>query len=162
MSKTTKIGKRGIDLIKLSESFRSRPYLCPAGVWTIGYGTTYYFDTKKKVTPNDPPITEAEAERLLRGHVDTVFAPMVDRLCRDDLSQNQFDAVVDFVYNCGSTYINSKGQRVLYKLFANINNRMPEPQLRNYWHGLCITAGGVRLKGLVTRRKREVELFFTP
>ena len=161
MSKITKIGTRGIALIKSSEGFRSKPYLCPAGVWTIGYGTTFYFDTKKHVSKNDPPITEAEAERLLRGHVDNVFSPLADKLLRDDLTQNEFDAVVDFLYNCGATYIDKNGKLQYYKLFRFINERMNEMGLSEYWRGLCVTGGGKKLAGLVTRRAKEVELFFS-
>ena len=161
MSKITKIGTRGIALIKSSEGFRSKPYLCPAGVWTIGYGTTFYFDTKKHVSKNDPPITEAEAERLLRGHVDNVFSPLADKLLRDDLTQNEFDAVVDFLYNCGATYRDKTGRVVNYKLFRFINERMNQMGLSEYWRGLCVTGGGKKLAGLVTRRAKEVELFFS-
>ena len=160
MSKITKVGQAGINLIKQSESFRSKPYLCPAGVWTIGYGTTFYFDTKKHVSKNDPPITEPEAERLLRGHIDNVFAPLADKLLRDDLTQNEFDAVVDFLYNCGATYVDKFGKLQYYKLFRFINERMNQMGLSEYWRGLCLTGGGKKLPGLVARRAKEVELFF--
>jgi lysozyme len=161
MSKITKIGNRGIALIKESETFVPHPYKCPAGVWTIGWGTTFYFDTKKKVTEHDPPITEAEADRLLRGHIDTIFAPLADKLCRDDLSQNQFDAVVDFLYNCGATYIDKRGKLQYYNLFHNINIYMNKMELMAYWRNLCIKANGRVLNGLIARRNKEVELFFT-
>jgi len=162
MSKITEIGKAGIELIKSSESFRGKPYLCPAGIWTIGYGSTFYFDTKKRVTKNDAAISEAEAYRLLVGHVNTVFAPLADKLCRDDLNQNEFDAIVDFVYNCGATYIDKTGQRRYYNIFAHINNRTASEELRTYWEKLCITGGGKPLRGLITRRKKEVDLFLSP
>jgi len=158
--KITKIGKNGINLIKQSESFISKPYLCPAKVPTIGYGTTFYFDTKRAVKITDKPITEAEADRLLQGHVNAIFAPLADKLCRDDLNQNQFDAVVDFLYNCGATYRDKNGKVQYYNIFENINAYMPEKELKAYWQKLCITGGGKKLNGLITRRLKESELFF--
>ena len=160
MTKITTIGKNGLALIKQSESFKPKPYKCPAGIWTIGYGTTFYFDTKKRVTATDKPITEAEAERLLLGHVNSVFAPLADKLCRDDLSQNQFDAVVDFIYNTGGGYMDKKGKFQYYDLFGHINNKISESELRAYWSKCAITANKKPLKGLVTRRQKEIELYF--
>ena len=161
MSKITTIGKAGIELIKKSESFRSKPYRCAAGVPTVGFGSTFYFDTKQRVKLTDTHISMDEADRLLRGHVNSVFAPLADKLCRDDLNQNQFDAVVDFLYNCGATYKDKTGKAQLYNLFNHINNRMPEEKLRAYWAKCAITGGGKVLKGLVTRRINEANLFFS-
>jgi len=90
----TKVSKELLDFLKEFESFRSKPYLCPSKVPTIGYGTTYYFDTKKRVTMADKPINEDEALRLKLGHINEVFAPLVNKLCRDDLKQNEFNALV--------------------------------------------------------------------
>lgn len=160
MTKITTIGKKGIDLIKLSESFKSKPYKCPAGVWTIGYGTTVYFDTKKRVLPTDKTITEFEASRLLYGHVQSVFSPLVDKLCRDNLTQNEFDALVDFVYNTGGGYIDRKGKYQYYNLFDHVNNYMPKNELIEYWSSLAVTVNKKPLKGLVKRREAEIKLFF--
>lgn len=157
--KITTIGQKGLELIKQSEGFRSTPYKCPAGVWTIGYGTTFYFDTKKRVQPTDKAITPQEGERLLRGHVDSVFAPLVDKLCRDNLNQNQFDALVDFVYNTGGGYIDKKGRYQYYDIFEKVNENATD--LRAYWLGLAITANKKPLAGLVKRRAKEVELYFS-
>lgn len=159
--KITSIGNKGIEIIKQSEGFKSKPYLCPAGKWTIGYGTTFYFDTKKRVTQNDKPITETEADRLLRGHVNTIFAPLTDKLCRDDLNQNQFDAVCDFIYNTGGGYVDKKGRFQYYDLFDHINNRMSQKELTAYWLKCAITANKKPLKGLIVRRDKEVKLFFS-
>lgn len=159
MKKITTVSEELLHFLEDFESFRSKPYLCPSKVPTIGFGTTFYFDTKKRVQLKDKPITIEEARRLKLGHINTVFAPLVDKLCRDDLSQNEFDAVVSFVYNAGATYRNSRGQLLYYNLFKNINNKMPVKQLRNYWENLAITGGGVRLNGLVRRRKREAKIF---
>jgi lysozyme len=161
MSKITKIGKNGIKLIKYFESFFSKPYICPAGIFTIGFGTTIYFDTKKRVTLKDVPITEEEANRLLSGDIDNIFAPLVDKLCRDDLTQNEFDAVCSFVYNAGATYRGKDGKNHYYRLFDLVNRKVPQAELEAYWRDCAVTGGGKKLNGLVKRRAKEVELYFT-
>ena len=65
MSKITTVGEEGVKLIKSFEGFQSKPYKCPAGVPTIGYGATFY-PNGKKVTMTDRAITEQEATDLLR------------------------------------------------------------------------------------------------
>lgn len=158
MSKITKIGIKGLNLIKFFESFFSKPYICPAGIQTIGYGTTRYFDTKKRVTIKDKPITEVEALRLLKGDVESLYAPLVDKLCRDDLNQNEFDSICSFVYNAGTTYRSKEGKNNYYNLFDKVNKK---ENIIKYWENLAITGGGVKLNGLIKRRKKEVELYYT-
>lgn len=157
MSKITKIGEEGLKLIKFFESFFSKPYICPAGIATIGFGTTRYFDTKKRVQLIDKPITEIEAIRLLKGDIESLYAPLVDKLCRDDLTQNQFDAVCSFVYNAGATYRGKDGKNHYFNLFEKVNNK---EELKEYWESLAVTAGGIRLKGLIKRRIKEVALYY--
>ena len=157
MSKITTIGKEGLDLIKHFESFFSKPYVCPAGVQTIGYGTTRYFDTKKRVTIKDKPITEQEALRLLKGDIEALYAPLVDKLCRDDLNQKEFDAICSFVYNAGATYRGKDGKNHYYNIFDKVNKK---EDINEYWKSLAVTGGGVKLNGLVRRRAKEVELYY--
>jgi lysozyme len=160
MGKITSVSDNLIKLIERYEGFSAKPYKCPAGKWTIGLGSTFYFDTKKSVTQNDKPITHDEAVRLAKGHINSIFAPLCDKLCKDDLNQNQFDAVVDFLYNAGATYKDSNGKQQYYKLFKHINSNMSEKDLTIYWQKLCITGGGKPLNGLIKRRAEEVSLFF--
>jgi len=159
MCKITSVSNELLKFLEEFESFRSKPYLCPAKVPTIGYGTTFYFDTKKRVTMADKPITKEDALRLKQGHINEVFAPLVNKLCRDDLKQNEFDAIVSFVYNAGATYRSKIGSINYYNLFRNVNNYMSGQAMVNYWSSLAITGGGVRLNGLIRRRKREVEMY---
>ena len=159
--KIINIGEKGIELIASLESFKSKPYVCPAGVITIGEGTTRYFDTKKRVQLQDPPISKEEARRLLIGDIETIYAPLVDKLCRDDLNQNEFDAICSFVYNAGATYRGKDGKNHYYNIFENINNKMNEKDLINYWENCAITGNGKKLNGLVKRRKLEAKLYFT-
>lgn len=160
MKKITSVSESLIAKSKLDEGFEPKPYKCPGGEWTIGYGTTRYFDTKKRVTQFAPAIDKIEADRLLRGHYNTVVHPVVDALCRDDLNQNEFDAVADFVYNAGATYLDKKGKVQYYNLFTHVNNKMALVPLTAYWQSLAITARGKRLSGLIKRRKFEVQLYF--
>jgi len=157
--KITKVSKAFIEKIKHDEGFVATPYKCPAGVWTIGYGTTRY-PNGKKVTANDVAITKDVAEVYLLEHLKKVET-IVDSLCRDDLNQNQFDAICDFVYNAGTSYIDKKRIKRLYNLFANVNKYMTKGELTKYWCGLAITGGGKKLNGLIKRRKYEVDLYFS-
>lgn len=154
------IGQAGIELTKVSEKFESRPYLCPAGVWTQGFGNTRNPDTGERITRNSPMINIVTGERWLMKSYERIYAPITDDLTRDDLTQNEFDAVADFVFNTGGYYLDKRsGKRFPYKLFTLINNRASEEEIRAYWTQCAITAGGKKLNGLVTRREREVELF---
>lgn len=157
------IGAKGIELTKVSEKFESRPYLCPAGVWTQGYGNTRNPDTGERITRNSPVISITTAERWLVKSYERIYAPITDELTRDDLTQNEFDAVADFVFNTGGYFLDKRsGKRFPYRLFALINSRSSAEELRAYWLTCAITAGGKKLNGLVTRREREVELFLAP
>jgi lysozyme len=77
----------------------------------------------------------------------------VDSYCRDDINQNQFDALVDFAYNCGNG--NLKTSTLLKKVNANPNDPTIAVEFRKWNKG-----GGKVLKGLVNRREAEIELYF--
>jgi lysozyme len=100
MRDTMTLSDDGLDLIKRFESFRPRPYLCPAGVPTIGYGCTIYEDGTA-VSLDDGPITEAEADEMLRRLLGR-YEAAVQRYAQVDLEQGQFDALVSFAYNVGN------------------------------------------------------------
>lgn len=151
MSKITTTGNAGIDMIKRFEGFRSAPYKCPAGIPTIGYGATFY-TTSKKVTMTDKSITEAEAASLLRYMLKS-FEQYVDSYCVDTLTQNQFDALVSFCYNLGPA--NLKASTLLKKVNANPNDETIRAEFMKW-----TKAGGRTLKGLVTRRAAEADLYF--
>lgn len=144
-----KTGPRGITLIKESESFRARPYLCPAGIPTIGYGCTYY-PSGKKVTLADKPITEHEACVVLENVLAT-FEKAVERLVKVALSQGEFDALVSFAYNVGVG--NFEKSTLLRKL--NAGDRKGAAEQFGKW----VNSNGKVLPGLVTRRAKEKALF---
>ena len=150
--KVTKISQKGIDLIKNFEGLKLKPYLCSAGVPTIGYGNTFY-ETGKKVTLNDPQITEKRAEELL-AHLLVSFEKYVDSYCRDDISQNQFDALVSFAYNLGPNSL--KASTLLKKVNANPTDPTIKAEFLKW-----TKAGGRVLKGLVLRREAEAALYFS-
>ena len=150
--KITKIGTKGLDLIKSFEGLKLKPYLCPANVPTVGYGSTFY-ENDKKVKLTDPSITEQRASELLLDSL-RGFERYVDSYCRDDINQNQFDALVSFCYNLGPA--NLKSSTLLKK--ANVNPNDPTiAQEFLKWN----KAGGKALKGLTKRRQAESDLYFS-
>lgn len=151
MSKITKTGDAGINLIKISEGFRSSPYKCPAGIPTIGYGATFYTNGNK-VTMKDKSISEEEAVLLLK-HMLISFEKYVDSYCVDDITQNQFDALVSFCYNVGPA--NLKSSTLLKKININPNDPTIKDEFMKWTKG-----GGKTLPGLVKRREEESKLYF--
>jgi lysozyme len=137
-------------LCKEFEGFRSKSYLCPAGVETIGFGSTRYLDGRK-VKLDDPPITRNEAEEILRWQLEREFLPGVLRACPSLISHPQaLNAVVDFAYNLGV------GRLQTSTLRRRINQgdwQGAREQLMRWVRG-----GGRVLPGLVRRRKAEAAL----
>jgi lysozyme len=137
-------------LCKEFEGFRSKSYLCPAGVETIGYGSTRYPDGRK-VKLDDPPIMRTEAEDILRWQLEREFLPGVLRACPSLISHPQaLNAVVDFAYNLGV------GRLQTSTLRRRINQgdwQGAKEQLMRWVRG-----GGRVLPGLVRRRKAEAAL----
>ena len=140
-----KTSNKGIDLIKKHEGFRSKAYRCSANVLTIGFGHTL------NVKPTDV-ITLDEAEYFLRQDVE--FAEKEVNRHNLDINQNQFDALVSFVFNLGVG--NFARSTLLRKIKSNPN----DPTIRKEFER-WIYAGGKVLNGLVRRRKEEAELYFT-
>lgn len=150
--KITKIGTKGLNLIKSFEGLKLKPYLCPAKVPTVGYGSTFY-ENGKKVKITDPSITEQRASELLLDSLKG-FERYVDSYCRDDINQNQFDALVSFCYNLGPA--NLKSSTLLKKANANPNDPTIAQEFLK-WN----KAGGRALKGLTKRRQAESDLYFS-
>ena len=148
--KVNKINKEGLDLIKSFEGFSSKPYLCPANVPTIGYGSTRYLHGEK-VKMTDSAITELQAEQLL---ADTMshYELAVDAMAVDSISANQFSALVSFCYNCGES--NLKSSTLLKKVNANPNDPTIADEFKKWNRG-----GNKVLAGLTRRRLAESELY---
>lgn len=145
------INQAGVDLIKRWESFQAAPYLCPAGVWTIGYGTTRLPDGSP-VTRHTPPITEKVAALWLRH--DVVWAEnWVLRLVRTMLTEDMLAALASFVYNLGPGSF--EASTLLRKL--NAGDYFGAAKEFDRWK----YAGGEVLAGLVSRRNDEEALFLS-
>lgn len=149
--KITKINQEGIDLIKKFEGLKLEAYLCPANVWTIGYGTTRY-QNGKKVKEGDKFTLIKQAEDCLR-HDLIQFELAVDALCTDRLNANQFSALVSFAYNLGAT--NLRNSTLLRKVNANPNDATIAAEFVK-WN----RANGKVLRGLTLRRQDESKLYF--
>ena len=150
--KITEISDACIDLVKSFEGFFSKPYLCPAKVPTIGYGTILY-PNGKKVTLQDLPIDEKKAIEFMRFELNQK-AKEVDAMTSDAVTQHQFDALVSFAYNCGSGAL--KGSTLLKRVNANPS----DPTIIDAFL-MWTKADGKTLNGLVRRRKAEAKLYFS-
>lgn len=126
-----------------------RPYLCPAGVPTIGYGATYYEDGTR-VTLFDAPIARERAESLLLWMVRTRYLPVVLRLCPGIDSPERLAAIIDFTFNLGAG--NLQASTLRRRVNAGRWDDVPG-ELRKW-----IKGGGRVLAGLVKRREAEVAL----
>jgi lysozyme len=145
-----KISKNGLNIIKKFEGLELKPYLCPSKIPSIGYGNTYYRNNQK-IKLTDDSITEEEANNLLEFIANKDFASCVNKYVKVELNQNQFDALVSFVYNVGN--VNFKTSTLLKKInkydFVGASNEFKKWKRSN----------GKILKGLVRRRKSERNLF---
>ena len=137
-------------LCKQFEGYRGKPYLCPAGIPTIGYGSTYYADGRK-VDLTDPPMSEPDAAALLLHELHHTYLPGVLRHCPVLLTdEKKCNAIVDFAYNLGT------GRLQTSTLKRKIN--------ASDWEGakeqlmLWTKGGGRVLPGLLKRRTAECRL----
>jgi lysozyme len=156
-----KTGEKGIALIKLFEGCRKRPYRCPAGLWTVGYGTVLYLDQIALKMPerltyslrpeHDREFSQDEIDAFLREELNSTERG-VARLCPASAGdQGKFDALVSFAYNCGLGALQRSSIRLAY-------NRGEIDQAADGF--LKYTRGGGKiLPGLVARRKAERSLF---
>lgn len=146
-----KVSVNCIDLIESSEGFRTTVYRCPAGVPTIGFGSTRDTDGKA-ITMTYPPITRQQATNLMRTTL-VHYEDAVNRFVTVMLNQNQFDALVDFAYNVGCDALRSSA---LLKLLNVRDYAGAANEFEKWTHG-----GGVELPGLVKRRQAEKNLFLS-
>ena len=138
------------------EGFRTTPYRCPAGIWTIGIGTTSYPDGRA-VTEADPACTLAQAQSWLAHHL-AGCASSVRRLVTVPLNGNQFAALCSFVYNTGDGAL--AGSTLLRKL--NQGDYMGAADEFLVWNKAKQSGVLVALDGLTKRRRYERDLFLTP
>lgn len=138
-----KISENGKSLIKKFEGCELESYQDSVGVWTIGFGHT-------KGVRQGQSITKDEALAMLDEEL-IEYEEYVEKLVEVPLNQDQFDALVCWVYNLGPT--NLATSTLLYKLNKGQYDDVPSEIKR--WN----KAGGEVLKGLVRRREAEALLF---
>ncbi len=145
-----KISENGLDLIEQFEGFRSHAYKCPAGIWTIGIGSTHYEDGTE-VHGADAPISKERAYEILKYEIDNHYGKMVNTYLKASTTQNQFDALVSFAYNLGT------GALKRSTLMKYHNHRETENASNEF--GKWNKAGHIVLNGLKRRRKAERKLY---
>lgn len=138
----------GINLITSFEDLELRAYVCPAGVWTIGFGTTIYPNGTK--VKNGDTCTAEQAKAYFAYDLKR-FENAVNSGLTVALNQNQFDALVSLTYNIGETAF--KKSTLLKQLNANKFKEASEQFA--VWNKVA----GKVLNGLVRRRAAERELF---
>lgn len=138
-----KISAEGLALIKKFEGCELTAYQCSAGVWTIGYGHT-------KGVEKGMTISKESAEEMLVEELNEYENYISDNVT-SPLSQNQFDAMVSWVYNLGPS--NLLASTLLKVLNAGDYDGVPAQIKR--WN----KAGGQTLDGLIRRREAESLLF---
>ena len=150
-------GPLGLELLTHFEGFKTEAYRCPAGVWTIGYGTTFI---------DGQPVTEGmtgtleDAQRWLASDLQK-FEPTVRSSSRVDLLQHEFDALVCFVYNIGAgAFVGSTIARKLLTPSTSGTSHIVEDNFVR-WNKARVNGVLTALPGLTRRRKAEYHLFST-
>jgi lysozyme len=152
------LSEKGLNIIKNFEGLRLNAYRDVAGIWTIGYGSTYFHDGKR-VKPGDRLASETQADALLRNTLGQ-YEDAVNQNAKVPLTQNQFDALVSFAYNEGTGAL--RESTLLVKL--NEANYAAAAIHFLAWDKITDPETGKKIvcDTLVKRRKEESQLFLTP
>ncbi|MFO8091328.1 MAG: lysozyme [Desulfatiglandaceae bacterium] len=148
-----KVYDKALELTKVSEGFRSNPYNDAARYCTIGYGHLIHLASCDSTIPAEfrQGISEPRGEEILRddmGMAERGVMSLVDV----DLTDGQYGALCDFVFNVGVG--NFRNSTLRKRVNAGAYDRVPFEFRR--W----VYAGGNKLPGLETRREQEIALFF--
>lgn len=147
-----------INLIKSFEGLSLKPYHGAADredIFTIGYGTIKYppsYMNGKYVSLSDPPITEKQASEFLKYEV-MQKSKAIDPLLRDDLTANQFGALMSFTYNLGEGSLKQSTLRL------KVNKNPLDPTIKDEFMK-WVNANGKKVIGLVLRRAQESAFYF--
>jgi len=156
------VSQKCIEMIKHHEGVRTKPYQCPALLWTCGVGHVIdpMHGRLKLEERKNLPIPSGWDRTLTMGEVDDIlkkdlarFESGVARLCPVNLTQGQFDALVSFSFNVGLGNL----QRSTIRMKVNRQDFEGAAEGFLDW----TKAGGKVLKGLVTRRNDEKALFLS-
>jgi lysozyme len=145
-----RISENGVALIKMFEGLELESYQDIAGVWTIGYGHT------ETAGPNQK-INEREAEELLRRDLEP-RERAVGQLVGVSLNQNEFDALVSFIFNVGAGAFKTSTARKR----LNRNDRIGAAEALTWWNKATVSGVLREVRGLTRRRAAEKALFLTP
>ena len=167
-----KLSKAGADLMHRFEGCRNKPYLCPAHIWTIGYGHVLYQEQIKlpmvrvegKVIPmirKEMPLKPEDSRVWSKEEIEKLFADDVASFERGVLRlvpgvagrQGAFDALVSISFNFGLGNL----QRSTIRMKANRGDWEGAAQAFMAW----TKGGGKVLPGLVKRREAEIALFLS-
>jgi lysozyme len=143
------INAAGRGIIKESEGLRLDAYLCPAGVWTIGWGSTQWLDGQP--VRSGLSCTREQADQLLDRDIER-FERAVERLIKSPTTDNQFSALVSFAYNVGAGAL---GDSTLLRAHNNGDYAAAQSEFGRWVKG----DGGGSLPGLVIRRRKESNLY---
>ena len=148
-----------VNIIKEFEGFRAAPYKCAAGVWTIGYGTTYYPDGAL-VWPSDKPISKEKATDFLEHHIDHAIVPVLESSIPTWglMNANQKAAIISFSYNLGAHFYGNGGFNTITKTLGKIENWDDVPTAMM----LYVNPGSSFEAGLRRRRRAEGALWNKP
>ena len=165
-----KLSKAGEDLMHRFEGFRNKPYLCPADIWTIGYGHVLYQEQIRLPVVTDKPNVVIRKKFSLRQGDNRVWSKQeIDDLFRKDVAtfergvlrlvpgvvgrQGAFDALVSISFNFGLGNL----QRSTIRMRANRGDWEGAAEAFRMW----TKGGGKVLPGLVRRREAEIALFLS-
>ena len=143
------ISEAGLAFIKKYEGLRLSAYHCPAGIVTIGYGSTRYPDGRL-VMISDQLCSEEEATQLLLSTISIYENAVNEKLL--NINQNQFDALVSFSYNVGVQAFSES--TLLEKAKINVNDLSIYNEFMRWNY-----AAGIVLAGLTSRRMEEAKLY---
>jgi lysozyme len=158
------INTKGLELIKKHEGFRDRAYKCPAGHWTIGYGQRIKNPNggfvSDKIAFDDLPlkqVTELQAKEMLLEAVEKEYCPIVNKAITTKINDNQYSALVSFVYNLG---------RLPSTLAGKVNSNPQDfNSIKETWlqYNKATVNGELKpFKGLVIRRQDEFNFYCEP
>jgi GH24 family phage-related lysozyme (muramidase) len=142
---------RMVQMIKRFESFKPTPYICAAGVRTIGYGFTESKYLKMK------RMTEPQASKILVEDVIPRYQSIVRKYVKVPLTSNQECALISFTFNCGEGNLVKVVDARRNRLNKGNYNTIPSVLLR--YTKVRIGNKVKTLNGLVTRRKQEAAMF---
>jgi len=149
VSEIKTMSEKGLLFLCNEEGLRLKPYLDPAGVPTIGYGSTYY-ENGTRVTMKDKAITKERAKSLFRSIL-KIYEKAVWSNTIDTITQHQFDALTSLCYNIGVYAF--KSSTLLRLVNKNAKEGIDEAfEMWKYSDGKPI---------LLARRKREATLFYS-